>query len=312
MRFSTLVSWLAAAALLTLVGCGQDVDKPAWCSTNEDCGPGQYCKSDGMCGSDCTDDNQCPEGEVCNEVGQCGEPDTDSSSATETDNTDPCGDSVLLVIDRSRSMANDGKWQPLEDTLATVLDTFGDGTEYGLEVFPDNSCPNDWPGGDIEIDCRPPDNLEVDIGPGTTASILGTFDLLGTCGGTPTAGALEKALDEVTAYDGEVQVILITDGPPNCNPSIAYDDCVCLLPQQEQCEGHEENCLDIDEAEAAAAQVNAAGAPVHLVTYAIDEQWMDAMNGLAASGGTGAAVECQTAEEVGDAVVEILDAIINC
>jgi hypothetical protein len=299
------------AALAALVGCGEDADPVSWCASDADCPPGEYCSESGICSKQCTNDNECQGGEVCNESGQCVPQDTDTGSDTE-ENTDPCGDSVLLIIDRSFSMSNDGKWVPLQDELANVLATFGDGTDYGLEVFPDNSCPNNYSGTNIDTLCRAPDNMEVDIGSNTTASILDTLELLGTCGGTPTTGALEKAYEEISMYPGEVQVILVTDGAPNCNVTIDYDDCECLLDEPEQCDGHEEHCLDIAEARAAAEALDGIGAPVHVVIYAFDEDWMGAMDNLAESGGTGAAIQCETAEDVGQAVSQILDSIINC
>jgi hypothetical protein len=302
---------MISTAFAVSFGCGEDVSKPAWCQADTDCPPGHYCGDNGLCGQDCTNDNECQGDEVCNEFGQCVPPDTDTNSDTEQ-NTDPCGDSVLLVIDRSASMDNDGKWEPLQTELGNVLATFGDGTDYGLEVFPDNSCDNDYTGSDIGILCRAPDNMEVDIGSGTTASILDTLDLLGTCGGTPTAGALEKAYEEVALYAGEVQVILITDGLPNCNVTIPFEDCECLLENPDLCETSPENCLDSADADAAAQQLFAAGAPVHIVTYAVDDTWIWVMNDLASAGGTGAAIECETAEDVGQAVYQILDSIINC
>jgi hypothetical protein len=154
--------------------------------------------------------------------------------------------------------------------------------------------------------------MEVDIGAGTTASILDTMEQLGTCGGTPTTGALEKAYDEVVAYPEQVQVILVTDGAPNCNVDIDFDDCECLLDTPDQCDGHEEHCLDIEESQAAAEALFGIGAPLHVVIYAFDEDWMEAMDDLATSGGTGAAIQCETAEDVGQAVSQILDSIINC
>ncbi|MBW2277687.1 MAG: VWA domain-containing protein [Deltaproteobacteria bacterium] len=312
MRFSRLGFVAMVIAVAALVGCGDGVEKVDWCGTDTDCPPGHYCGQSGLCAQDCTSDNECQGDDVCNEAGQCVPADDTDSGSDTGDNTDPCGDSVLLIIDRSFSMSNEGKWVPLQQELADVLATFGDGTDYGLEVFPDNSCPNNYSGTNIDTLCRPPDNMEVDIGSNTTASILDTLALLGTCGGTPTAGALVKAYDEVASYSEEVQVILVTDGAPNCNVDIEYDDCECLLDTPEQCEDHTEHCLDIAESQLAAESLDGIGAPLHVVIYAFDEGWMDAMNDLAGSGGTGAAIQCETAEDVGQAVSQILDSIINC
>jgi len=313
MRFSRFASLFIVVACAGLVSCGDKQETPDWCQTNAECDPGWYCNPNTqLCAQDCTSETDCPDDEICDEAGQCVPEDTDSGSDTETENTDPCGDSVLLIIDRSFSMSNDGKWDPLQAELEDVLATFGGGTEFGLEVFPDNSCPNNYGGTNIDTLCRTPDNMEVDIGAGTTSSILDTLSLLGTCGGTPTTGALQKAHEEIDEYDGQVQVILVTDGAPNCNVDIDYEDCECLLDTPEQCDGHEEHCLDIEEAQAAAEALYGHGSPLHVVIYAFDEDWMGAMDDLASSGGTGAAIQCETAEDVGQAVSQILDSIINC
>jgi hypothetical protein len=236
----------------------------------------------------------------------------DSDTGDPNPNPDPCGDAVFLVIDRSSSMASDNKWDDLITYLTGSLDYFADGTAYGLEVFPDGSCTDDYEGTELEVVCRGPDNMEVDIADGTVDSIIASLQDLGTCGGTPTSAALTKALTEVAAYDGEVQVVLVTDGAPNCNTDIEEDDCECVSPEPGACVDHPENCLDDADAVAMAEALYNAGAPVHVIAFSVAPQFTDVMHDIAEAGGTEAAIECSAAVGVGNALTEILYTIIEC
>lgn len=306
-----LAALVLGAAFAT--GCGSKPQTAEWCATNDECDPGFYCDPQtGLCDQDCVVDGDCGGDLICDAHGQCVE---EVDTETEDADTDPCGDAVLLVVDRSTSMAADGKWTVLEETVATVLGMFADEIDFGLEVFPDDSCYDaydDEGGTDLDKLCRGPDNLMVDIAAGTASSISDSLDTVGTCGGTPTGPALEKAAVEVEAHGGDVQIVLITDGLPNCNTQIPPDECECLLDEPELCEGSPENCLDLDAALAAAEMALEAGGTVHVLAFDLDDAALAPLHDIASAGGTGEAVHCPDQGGLGYALSEILNGVSDC
>jgi hypothetical protein len=312
MPFGKCFSQVSIWCLLALAGgCADDLKSEQWCGSDEDCQHGYYCNEEtALCDQDCIVDEDCPGERICDARGRCVDEGDDTD--TEASDTDPCGDSVLLVVDRSDSMEHDGKWQKLISTFDSMLTMFGETTEFGLEVFPDDSCDADYEGTEIDKVCRAPDNMTVDIGPGTAGSIKDSLFDLGNCGGTPTSGALFKAVGVVGGSGGGVQVVLVTDGLPNCNTDLDGSSCECLLDPPGTCDSYPEHCLDLEAAEEAAAELLAAGAPVHVLAYDMAEEKMDVMNQIAAGGGTGQARSCPDEDALGNALASIFESITDC
>jgi hypothetical protein len=246
--------------------------------------------------------------QTCNGDGQWGECECDGGNP----NQDPCGDSILFVIDRSSSMDNDGKWDDLKSTFTTVLGEFGDATAFGLEVYPDDSCDDTYDGDELSIVCRGPDNLLVDIADGSAQSIMDSMESVGTCGGTPTAPALQKALTTAESYSGEVRVVLVTDGLPNCDADADGSECECPVGAQNLCEENPALCLDDLAAYEAAIDLRDAGAPVHVIAFDTYPEWSDVFDQLAGAGGTDEAFFCADPAELEGALDEILTSVAEC
>lgn len=275
-------------------GCGGGPAAADWCSSDEDCDPGYRC------------DQQTA---VCVPEQDTGSGDSD----TDTDaDTDPCGDPVLLVVDRSRSMHSNGTWNIIVEAVSTVVDSFDQDIDFGLLVFPDDSCTDGYSGTDLGKLCRGPDNTTVDIGPAAANSIHGSLESLGTCGGTPTSGALGKAAQVLGLFGGDTQVVLITDGLPNCNTSISIDDCECLLEAPQTCEGATQHCLDLDLAKERAAEILDLSSAVHVLTFGMNETQQALLDELAAAGGTGVAISFVDDETLDNALYAIFTTITDC
>jgi hypothetical protein len=294
------VSILLVVAHVVSLSCDDGGNKLSSDSGAPECEPGET----KLC--ECEDDWLGVQ--ICDSAGQWGECDCEGGNP----NPDPCGDSILFVVDRSSSMETDDKWDDLKATFVDVLDAFGDATALGLEVFPDDSCDDEYNGDELSILCRGPDNLLVDIASGSSQSIMDSMDNVGTCGGTPTAAAFDKALSTVESYSGEIRLVLITDGTPNCNANADGSDCECPVGAQELCEDNPALCLDDLAASQAAIQLKDAGAPVHVVAFDTYPEWDHVFDQLAAAGGTTEAYFCADAAELEVSLAEILASVTDC
>jgi hypothetical protein len=230
----------------------------------------------------------------------------------ELDAEDNCGTSpfeatqrqvnVLLVIDKSGSMADtpegfsDDKWTATKAALRTALDRSKSVLAFGLELFP------------VPRECEMPEGSEMDVtvhaGSTSVPKIMDRLNKVLPGGGTPTARALERALEYFTAgegaaLEGDRYVLLATDGGPNCNQvsDCEVDECTVNLdgqcPEQvtnccdpaEAGEGSQVGCLDeagtLEEIEALAA----AGIPTFVVGIPGSEEYAASLDRMAEAGG---------------------------
>jgi hypothetical protein len=161
---------------------------------------------------------------------------------------------VLLVIDKSGSMLDtpDGfdsdKWSAMKGSLATALDGAKDDLSLGLLLYPSDGC---------EV----PMDVAVDVAGGASAlpDIASALEDAEPSGGTPTAAALERALDYFQSgagagLEGDKYVLLATDGGPNCNADAECDADACTVNLDRQCPGAVDNCCDPDMAGPGAAE----------------------------------------------------------
>jgi hypothetical protein len=145
---------------------------------------------------------------------------------------------VLLLVDKSSSMNETGefsagRWTTLGGALQAALEEPQSRVSFGLEFFPLADDPMDTPDT-----CETPGGsaVLVPIGPGddTVPDIVDALETYQPAGGTPTADALEHALDYFTSgagmdLGGTSYVLLATDGGPNCNADLSCDESSCTI-----------------------------------------------------------------------------------
>ncbi len=249
---------------------------------------------------------------VCTDTGISGVQTCDVNGAwteCQCSDPDPCGDGVVWVIDRSGSMADPAsKWNDFMDALQIIMDDNEADVPMGLVMYPDNTCD---PADTQNVDnlCMYPDSVDIHVGSGTGQSVWDALDHVETCGGTPTAGALEIALLEVQDSAAELQIILITDGLPNCNLDLNADTCECI---QLDCTDKPYQCLDSEDTVAAAVALYQIGAPVHVFAYDVETNLMDVMDDVAEAGGSGHAEYCADATDLEISLAQFFQTIVDC
>lgn len=147
--------------------------------------------------------------------------------------------SVMLVLDKSRSMSNfwdhDGnantasisRWNSLVSVTEFVTDTFGDHIDFGAQLFPAADAWLDEPVNDMS--CKVLGAPEVSVGSGTGSAIMAAIPDAGDfsiSGGTPASAGIDSAVTHLQSLDTDAPkaVILITDGAPNCSPEVGADE----------------------------------------------------------------------------------------
>ncbi len=189
---------------------------------------------------------------------------------------------ILIVLDRSSSMTDQGLWAPMCQAITHLTSQTADDVNYGLMVFPDLDC-------SAGNQCIAPTDPRVSIGADNAALIASELSDqgVGTCvaGGTPTAATLQQALGVLQSVNDEHSryVLLATDGAPNCNENLSCDDCTVVHPYS--C-GGPAHCLDDEQTTAAAADLAAAGFPVYVMGLGTVVKWQEVMNAVAAAGQT--------------------------
>jgi hypothetical protein len=216
---------------------------------------------------------------------------------------------VLIVMDKSKSMDENltsgdagpavSRWDGVKLALADAVAATQDKVDFGLSVFPYDTSDAGTGGS-----CAMPTASDplVSITAGATdesADILDALNSTEPAGGTPTAKALNLALDYFTngagaALEGEKYVLLATDGGPNCSASVSScveADCTlnvdnqCPIVGQNCCDGAAESCLDRADAVAAVTALASAGIKTFVVGMPGSEAYETTLDALADAGG---------------------------
>jgi hypothetical protein len=214
---------------------------------------------------------------------------------------------MLLVIDKSGSMTDsigdEDKWTAMKSALSTSLGRVQDEMNFGLELFPYSLvAPIPLDGCDTNC-CDVPDGdaaVVVPVRPGTESvnDIANQLQATSPGGGTPTAKALQGALDYFTTGDGQnlagdKYVLLATDGGPNCNANLTCntDTCTTNLDGTD-CGGNccrysdaHDQCLDDAAVLDALQALYDAGIPTFVVGLPGTAQYATYLNRFADRGG---------------------------
>lgn len=176
------------------------------------CAEPQVCSVEGQCinPGTCLADGDCAEGTVCDAAtttcvpgGGCGGKEVKA---------DPVAPNLLISLDRSCSMTNQGKWDIAVQALQTLMVTFNGKIRFGLAMFPDTVTPS----------CQQ-DAIAIPVGPGNEMAIS---ELLGNAlmqsdpnfPDGPCVTNIDTAMQQATTEpalldtDRESYVLLITDG----------------------------------------------------------------------------------------------------
>jgi hypothetical protein len=141
---------------------------------------------------------------------------------------------VILVQDRSGSMMEDpdgvtlegdgvspapsSKWIQMKNALEQVVSSTG-AVEWGLELFPQVGQDNN------DFGCAVGTALDVAVGLGRAPLIDSSLDAVVPGGTTPTAAAINTAVQGFSSSDGHPHyIVLATDGEPDCSVDAAMMD----------------------------------------------------------------------------------------
>jgi Mg-chelatase subunit ChlD len=130
---------------------------------------------------------------------------------------------VMLVVDRSGSMNDMGKWEQTKNAVQSLTSAMEDNINFGLMLFPDPTL------GFFGDECA---SGAVLVSPetGTALEIATMLNSYSPLGGTPTASSLRLAGDLMISSnpEGPNFILLATDGGPGCNATLHWPECTCI------------------------------------------------------------------------------------
>lgn len=240
----------------------------------------------------------------------------------------PVGKAPLLyfVVDTSGSMqepiGGETKYALLERAATDVVESLGALIRVGAATFPsgDAGC---IPGKEVMA----PQDGDPD---GTTRTVAAFKKAIHRtpAGGTPTAAtlaALRPHFSKPTEGDGPSAIILITDGGPNCNPSLQCGPEDCMLNIEGACPGPQSCCSDDDmlfcldrgAALSAIASFREVNTLVYVVGLALNPAYDGLMSQMALAGGTARSTApyyypAADASELSERLREIAGSLVSC
>jgi hypothetical protein len=160
----------------------------------------------------------------------------DTASAT----LEPIPPNIHLVLDKSGSMASNTwdhdnqpatpevtRWYSLHEVVDFVVTNFEANINFGAVLFPSVNAQPVWGPAACIVEAAP----DVLVGPNNATAILDaipdkTAVSPDIAGGTPAAGGLTLAYDDLNAQGGDnaPAVIFVTDGAANCGAGMTGND----------------------------------------------------------------------------------------
>ena len=159
----------------------------------------------------------------------------DASCSTTTADARRLPVNLLIVLDRSGSMQESGKWVAAQNGLRTLLGRLDGGIRVGLTMFP---APSGVGPADRAATYASP-VVPIEALSANRSRLLSTLSNASPSGNTPMYCATEGSRNYYDAFtmDGSRNVILITDGAPTSECTTAPmcqllpPDFACLLAQ---------------------------------------------------------------------------------
>jgi von Willebrand factor type A domain len=217
---------------------------------------------------------------------------------------------MMIVLDRSGSMEDGGRWSPSVSAVRKVTMELGAKINFGLALFPDP----DAGGGRNSIfeeddSVCAPGKIIVPIGANQASAIGKVLDNTRARGGTPTSDTLQGLVQSyATGIPGPDEeqhpkfVLLVTDGAPTCPAG----------------QGMETTQADLDASNAAVDALTAQGVRTYVIGYdttgAGNEMLASVLDGFAQRGGTGD-TKHRSVEDEASLLVElqrITSAVASC
>lgn len=204
------------------------------------------------------------------------------------------GPNVYFVLDRSGSMASDGKWDTVRAVVAEIVRAMGPRINPGVAVFPGqvDACAT----GVELVAVSPGDQTAGGKDGPTTTSIVSALAATPAGGGTPTRAALEGARAALAKVKGKSFVVLATDGAPNCvRTSCPSSLCTLNIDGIQGCSPGGPTCCDLpdttacldgDGTQSAVAALKSANVPTYVVGVPGSETYASVLDRLASAGGT--------------------------
>ena len=211
---------------------------------------------------------------------------------------DPQVPDMMIVLDRSGSMTQGGRWVPSVSAIKSVTDQLQTQIAFGLAMFPAPPADPSMVLGDalscitapdpqmcldaIEAQACAPGGIIIPTAPSNAAMIGQTLDAVMPAGGTPTPETLQTLVAEyanqTVGPDAAITlkyILLVTDGQPTCPNG----------------NGSDVTQPDIDASNAAIEALTAAGVKTYVIGYDTNtpgnEMLAQVLDGFAQRGGTG-------------------------
>lgn len=240
----------------------------------------------------------------------------------------PCTDLPVLFIvqDKSGSMAgapdgtaatasNPSKWTSASVVVPALAQQFASRFKFGVGMFP---------GANTSFNCST--GSVVSPVPSTASQVAAAYANGAPGGGTPTAVSLRAAKAYLSSLGASstANVLLITDGMPNCN--LANDPATCATTtfgcaNTSTCSGSSccglgaKDCLDDANSEGAAGELRAAGYKVYVVGFGANLAGGNnkvVLDAIAAAGGTGSAYQASNQAALSSALNAIAASTATC
>lgn len=208
---------------------------------------------------------------------------------------------LWFVLDRSASMAADGKWQQLRSVVLDVVLRLGPRIRVATSLYPRAGQSDQCARGRIALEPRDGDRPAGSRG-ATWHALQQVLAASDPEGGTPLSATLEVVGEAIASRndDGRHVVVLTTDGAPNCNEAAGCDAsrCVPNIEGVEGCPvggppnccdpeiGTALNCLDDAAAHRAVQALAQRGVSTYVLGAPGSEPYQELLEALASAGGT--------------------------